>query len=100
MNLVYVADTRGRIVTEFSCIRLDEDSFVLITAAAAQWHDGELVRNSVPEGVSVRETTTERDALLVAGPRSREVLSGLTDADLSLPWLSHQHCTVAGARPS
>ncbi len=96
MNLVYVADARGRIVTEFSCIRLDEDSFVLITAATAQWHDGELVRNAVPAGVTVRETTTERDALLVAGPKSRELLSGLTDADLSAGWLTHQHCTVAG----
>ncbi|QYX56468.1 FAD-dependent oxidoreductase [Roseovarius sp. SCSIO 43702] len=96
MNLVYVADDRGRIVTEFSCIRLEEDSFVLITAATAQWHDGELVRRSVPEGVEVRETTRERDALLVAGPKSREVLGPLTDADLSLPWLSHQHCKVAG----
>lgn len=96
MNLVYVADKRGRIVTEFSCIRLAENSFVLITAAAAQWHDRDLVRGSVPEGVTVTETTTERDALLVAGPKSREVLAGLTDADLGLPWLSHQHCTVAG----
>ncbi|WP_417729360.1 GcvT family protein [Roseovarius sp.] len=98
MNLVYVADTRGRIVTEFSCLRLKEDSFVLITAATAQWHDGELVRNALPEGLSLRETTTERDALLLAGPKSREILAGLTDADLSLPWLSHQHATVAGQK--
>jgi len=98
MNLVYVADARGRIVTEFSCIRLEEDSFVLITAATAQWHDGELVRNSVPDGVSVRETTTERDALLLAGPQSREILAGLSDADLSQSWLSHQHCSVAGQK--
>jgi dimethylglycine dehydrogenase len=98
MNLVYVADTRGRIVTEFSCIRLKEDSFVLITAATAQWHDGELVRRALPEGLSLRETTTERDALLLAGPKSREILAGLTDADLSLPWLSHQHATVAGQK--
>lgn len=98
MTLVYVADERGRIVTEFSCIRLAEDSFVLITAAAAQWHDGELVRNALPEGVECRETTTEQDALVVAGPQSREVLSGLTDADLTLPWLSHQPCTVAGQK--
>lgn len=98
MNLVYVADTRGRIVTEFSCIRLQEDSFVLITAATAQWHDGELVRRALPEGLSLRETTTERDALLLAGPKSREILAGLTDADLSLPWLSHQHATVAGQK--
>ena len=98
MNLVYVADKRGRIVTEFSCIRLKEDSFVLITAATAQWHDGELVRKALPEGLSLRETTTERDALLLAGPKSREILAGLTDADLSLPWLSHQHATVAGQK--
>ena len=98
INLVYVSDKRGRIVTEFSCIRLEENSFVLITAATAQWHDGDLVRNSVPEGVTVKETTTERDALLVAGPTSREVLSGLTDADLTQGWLTHQHCTVAGKK--
>jgi dimethylglycine dehydrogenase len=98
MNLVYVADERGRVLTEFSCVRLDEDSFVLITAATAQWHDGELLRRSVPEGLSINETTTERDALLVAGPESRNVLSGITDADLSMGWLTHQHCTVAGRK--
>ena len=98
MNLVYVADARGRILTELSCIRLAEDSFVLITAATAQWHDGELIRRSVPDGVSVRETTTERDCLIVAGPTSREVLAGIAEADLSLPWLSHQHATVAGEK--
>ncbi len=98
INLVYVADSRGRIMTEFSCIRLDEDSFVLITAATAQWHDGDLIRQNVPSGVTVTETTTERDALLVAGPMSRAVLSGLTDADLEMGWLTHQHCTVAGKK--
>ena len=96
MNLVYVSDSRGRIVTEFSCIRLQEDSFVLITAAPAQWHDGDLLRHNVPDGITITETTTERSALIVTGPTSRDVLSGLTDADLTLPWLSHQHCKVAG----
>jgi len=96
MNLVYVADARGRILTELSCIRLAEDDFVLITAATAQWHDGELIRRSVPETVTVTETTRERDALLLAGPKSRDLLAPLTDADLSMGWLTHQHCTVAG----
>lgn len=98
LNLVYVADRRGRILTEMSCIRLAEDSFVLITAASAQWHDGELIRNNVPEGVSVKETTTERSTLIVTGPESRAILGPLTDGDLTLPWLSHQHCTVAGRK--
>ncbi len=98
MNLIYVSDKRGRILTEMSCIRLAEDSFVLITAATAQWHDGELVKKSVPDEVTVRETTTERDTLIVAGPTSRNVLSGISDADLTQGWLTHQHCTVAGRK--
>ena len=98
MNLIYVSDTRGRIVTELSCIRLAEDNFVLITAASAQWHDGELLRKSVPKGVNVRETTTERDTLVVTGPTSRAVLSGITDANLEQGWLTHQWATVAGQK--
>jgi dimethylglycine dehydrogenase len=96
IGLIYVADHRGRILTEMSCIRLEENSFILITAATAQWHDGELVKRSVPESVTVTETTRDRDCLIVAGPTSRGVLSGLTDADLTQGWLTHQHATVAG----
>ena len=98
MNLIYISDTRGRIVTELSCIRLGEDNFVLITAASAQWHDGELIRKSVPEDVNVRETTTERDTLVVTGPTSRAVLAGISDADLEQGWLTHQWATVAGQK--
>ena len=98
IGLIYVADKRGRILTEMSCIRLAENSFVLITAATAQWHDGELIRNSVPEGVTVRETTTERDCLIIAGPKSRDLLAGISDADLSMGWLTHQNATVAGRK--
>ena len=96
MNLIYVSDERGRILTELSCIRLAENNFVLITAATAQWHDGDLIRNSVPKGVTVRETTTERDTLIVTGPMSRNMLSGITDADLQQGWLTHQFAKVAG----
>ncbi|MDG2405731.1 MAG: FAD-dependent oxidoreductase, partial [Paracoccaceae bacterium] len=98
MNLIYVSDRRGRILTELSCIRLGEDNFVLITAATAQWHDGELIRGSVPASVTVRETTTERDTLVVTGPTSRAVLLALTDADLQKAWLTHQWAIVAGQK--
>ena len=30
------------------------------------------------------------------GPKSRDILAEVTDADLSLPWLSHQSCQIAG----
>ncbi|MES0862413.1 FAD-dependent oxidoreductase [Ruegeria sp. SCPT10] len=96
INLVYISDPRGRILTEMSCLRLGEDEFVMITAATAQWHDRDILKAAMPAGVSVEDVTTTRDTLIVTGPKSREVLSGLTDADLSLGWLTHQSATVAG----
>ncbi len=96
MNLVYISDDRGRILTEMSCIRLGEDEFVMITAATAQWHDRDILLRAMPAGVTVEDVTTTRDTLIVTGPKSREILSGLTDADLSTGWLTHQSATVAG----
>ena len=98
MNLIYVADKRGRILSEFSCIRISKDNFVLITAASAQWHDGEAIRKALPDEINVRETTIERDTLVVTGPKSRETLKNLTDADLHMGWLTHQFATVAGRK--
>ncbi|MDO6483862.1 GcvT family protein [Shimia thalassica] len=96
INLVYISDPRGRILTEMSCLRLGEDEFVMITAATAQWHDRDILVQAMPAGVTVEDVTTTRDTLIVTGPKSREILSTLTDADLSLGWLTHQTATVAG----
>ncbi len=96
INLVYITDARGRILTEMSCMRLEEDAFVMITAATAQWHDRDILRNAMPEGFEVQDVTHTRDTLIVTGPKSREILAGLTDADLTAGWLTHQRATVAG----
>ncbi|WP_170427423.1 GcvT family protein [Ruegeria arenilitoris] len=96
MNLIYISDDRGRILTEMSCIRLGEDEFVMITAATAQWHDRDILMNAMPASVSIEDVTTTRDTLIVTGPKSREILTGLTDADLTSGWLTHQSATVAG----
>jgi len=96
INLVYISDSRGRILTEMSCVRTGEDEFTMITAATAQWHDRDILVNAMPKGVTVEDVTTTRDTLIVTGPKSRDILSGLTDADLSTGWLTHQAAMVAG----
>ncbi|MFY0595373.1 MAG: GcvT family protein [Cognatishimia sp.] len=96
MNLVYFSDTRGRILTEMSCIRHGDDDFTLMTAAVAQWHDLDLLRNNLPSGLELTDVSKEFTTMLVTGPTSREVLSGLTDADLSTGWLSLNTGKVAG----
>ncbi|HID67871.1 MAG TPA: hypothetical protein EYP31_06355, partial [Roseibacterium sp.] len=100
MNLGYFPDQRGRILTEMSLIRHRGDHFTLITAATAQWHDFEMLwRAGLPEGVSLTDHTKDYSTLIVTGPKARELFEGLeTDADLSLPWLSHQGATIVGKR--
>lgn len=96
MGLGYFADEDGRIVTEMSILTLGEDRFLLITAGSAQWHDQDWLLSHMPEGLTLRDVTTEWSCQILTGPKSRDILAGLTDADLSLPWLSHQEATVAG----
>ncbi len=96
MNLVYIADGRGRILTEMSCMRQGQDEFVMITAASAQWHDRDILVSAMPDTVSVKDVTTTRDTLIVTGPKSRDLLAAMSDADLTTGWLTHQAATVAG----
>ena len=96
VGLAYFPDHRGRIVTEMSVIPRSDEEIWLITAGVAQWHDGELIARDAPEGVAVHDRSDKYDCLLVTGPKAREVLAPLTDADLSLPWLSMQEARVAG----
>ena len=96
MNLAYFSDDRGRILTEMSLMRHDEDHFTLITAGAAQWHDFEVLKNALPAGLTLTDHTTEFGTMIVTGPKSRELLATLSDGDLSLGWLTHQKATVAG----
>jgi dimethylglycine dehydrogenase len=97
MNLAYFADRRGRILTEMSLLRHDEDHFTLITAATAQWHDWAVLSDALPDGLTLRDHTRDISTLIVCGPKSRDLFSGIaTGADLSLPWLSHQAALVAG----
>ncbi|EDZ45822.1 Glycine cleavage T-protein (aminomethyl transferase) [Rhodobacterales bacterium Y4I] len=96
MNLVYFSDNRGRILTEMSCIRHGEDHFTLITAGSAQWHDFEILKKALPEGLTLTDRTTGFATMIVTGPKSRELLAGISDADLSLGWLTHQEAAVAG----
>jgi dimethylglycine dehydrogenase len=81
-----------------SCIRLEEDSFLLITAALAEWHDYELLKAALPAdgALSLVNVTDANTCLVVTGPKSRDLLSGMTDADLSKGWLTHQSATIAG----
>jgi dimethylglycine dehydrogenase len=101
IGLLYFADDRGRTLTEMSAIRHAEDRFTLITAAVAELHDFELLRDRRPAGAgfALENRSGALSTLILAGPKSRAALGAITDADLARPWLTHQEATVAG-RPA
>ena len=97
VGLGYFADARGRVVTEMSIARLAEDECLLITAATAQSHDAEWLRRHLAAGLSLIDETDDWSCQIVTGPASRALLGAVSDADLTLPWLSWQEARIAGA---
>ncbi|MEM1345175.1 MAG: FAD-dependent oxidoreductase [Pseudomonadota bacterium] len=96
VGLGYAASESGRFAAEMTITRLAEDDFLLITAAAAEWRDGEWLRQDLPDTLTLENVTEGAAVLLVTGPEARKVLSSVLTADLSLPWLSHQRAEAAG----
>ncbi|MGB5936025.1 MAG: FAD-dependent oxidoreductase [Ornithinimicrobium sp.] len=99
-SLAYVSDERGRFLSEFTMTRLSEDSFWLLSAAAAEWHDLDVLTDAhPPESVRITNLTHDHNALMIAGPQSRAVLAAITEAPLdnaSFPWLAARWIEIAG----
>ena len=99
--LVHPLSRGGRILGEMTVTRFADDHFYCLSAAAAEQRDFDLmVQSRLPgEEVMIANVTEDRGVLVVSGPRSRELLARLTDADLSnggFRWLSGQEIDVAG----
>lgn len=95
LGLGYFADKRGRLVTEMSLFHHAEDEFTLITAAVAEWHDEEWLRQDLPKSLVLENISQDYECLIIAGPHSRNLLAKIGEADLTLPWLSLQQATIA-----
>jgi dimethylglycine dehydrogenase len=99
--LVHTLSSRGRILGEMTVTRLGPDRFYALSAAAAELRDQDLLTQSLrpDESVQIENVTERRGVLVVSGPRSRELLATLTDADLgndAFRWLSAREIHVAG----
>jgi dimethylglycine dehydrogenase len=102
-GLAYSCAPRGGIAMEMTVTRLPEGRFWLLSAAAAERHDEEWLRSHFSSDygpVAISNLTERYGTLVVAGPRSRELLARITEADLSnaaFPWLAVRPIRVAGA---
>jgi dimethylglycine dehydrogenase len=96
LGLAYFADEAGRIVTEMSVARLGLDELLLITAATAQVHDRDWLVNHLDAGLTLSDHTTDWSTHILTGPKSRDILAAVSDADLAKGWLTFQTAQVGG----
>jgi len=92
--LNYFCAETGGIVTEMTLTNLGADRYWLISAAAGERHDEHWLRSHLPadaNAVRIENLSARYGSLIVVGPKSRELLSLVTTAELSneaFPWLT------------
>ena len=85
--------------SEFTIMREAPDSFYLVSAGANQRLDHDWIHKWMPTDGSViyENLTNSMGVLVLAGPKSRDILSKITRTDLSnenFPWLSSKKINV------
>ena len=99
--LAHFLSKNGRILGEATVTRISSEHFYLLSAASAELRDLDHLVQQVEAGeqVEILNTTEERGVIVLAGPKARDVLSGLTDASLEnadFPWRTAQQIEIAG----
>ncbi|WP_256750134.1 FAD-dependent oxidoreductase [Mesorhizobium sp. Mes31] len=91
---------RGGIAGDFTVTKLADDEFMVFGSGMAErFHQRFFKAVPLPEGTTFRSRTEELAGFNVAGPKSRELLQRLTNADLSteaFPFMRSRQITVAG----
>ena len=93
---------KGGIESEATIACLAENHYYLLSAAVAELHDFDWLVQHIQkdEDVSVTNVTEDFGVLLLTGPLSRDVLSTLTETDLSnesgFTWMRVREISVSG----
>ena len=100
--LAHALNRNGGVHSEFTILRESEESFYLVSAGALQRLDHDYLGKHLPRDGSVRFTqlTGAMGVLVLAGPKARELLSRVSDADLSneaFRWLTARNIVVGSA---
>ena len=103
VSLSYLLTVKGGVRCEFTVYKMAPQSYYLVSAGAYERHDHDCLKKAIPRdgSVSFERLTTSMGVLVLAGPRARDVLQTLTDADLSnaaFPWLTGKTISLDLAR--
>ena len=91
----------GGVESEFTITREENNKFFVVSSGSAERHDNDVLLRTLPRdgSVSLKNITLDYGTLVICGPKSRDVLSKITETDLSnkgFPWLTSKQIIVAG----
>lgn len=94
----------GGFEADVTLTRFSEDTFFIVTGGATAVRDFDYIKRRVPADANavITDVTQAYTMLAVMGPKSRDLLLTLTDADLSnanFPYSTAQQIDIAYARP-
>ncbi len=96
--LGHLLNDNGFIESEITVTRMAADHFYVLSAAVAQLHDhDQLSWRRTGEALSITDITDDYGVLVLAGPKSRNVLSQVYSGDAG-KWLTGQIAEVAGVK--
>ena len=103
IGLCHMLSLNGGVRAEFTIYKRAENSYYLVFAGASERHDWDYLTKLAPKdgSVTLQKITTQMGVLVLAGPKSRDVLQKLTDTDLSnhnFKWLSGKSINVGYAQ--
>ena len=102
--LAHMLGEPGGIECEATISRLGDERFFVLSGATAELHDLDWMSWHIgdDEEVEIANRTADYACLVLTGPRARDVLGALTDADLgneAFPWMSAREIEAAGVVP-
>jgi 4-methylaminobutanoate oxidase (formaldehyde-forming) len=103
-RLVYtqMLNSRGCIECDLTVARLAADHYYIVTGTGFRTHDFAWIRQNIPDGLDTEfvDITEDFGTLSLFGPRARDVLAAVTDADVSngtFPFAAIREIGIAGA---
>jgi len=103
LSYTQLLNSRGGIEADLTVARLADDRFYIVTGTGFRTHDLGWIADHVPVGLDVTLTDVTEDfgTLSLMGPKARDVLAAVTEADVSnagFPFGHVREIAIAGER--
>ncbi|MDH4411901.1 MAG: FAD-dependent oxidoreductase [Rhizobium sp.] len=102
LTYTQLLNSRGGIEADLTVARIEDETFYIVTGTGFRTHDFGWIADHIPDGLNctLADVTENWGTLSLMGPKARDVLAGVTAADVSnaaFPFGHVRQIPIAGA---